>query len=129
MRTLITSAALLALSAAPAIAQCAQDQLVGDWSLVGSNNGAWTHCTFSIGADGTFEGRCRGTNRPRRGIPAEGLLEVDTACALTGEIAAGGPAQAIEGVLDEGGTVGVGIARFGPRRQNLGIHFNLVKRP
>lgn len=48
MRALVTAAALLALSAAPAAAQCAQEQLAGDWSLVGSNNGQWVHCTVAV---------------------------------------------------------------------------------
>jgi hypothetical protein len=130
MRIMITAGALLALSAAPAAARCAQDQLTGDWTLMGSNNGAWTRCELAIDGDGAFEGRCRGTGRPRRGgTPVEGVLELNARCAFTGSLESGGTSQAIQGVLDEAGTSGAGITQFGTRRQNFGLLFSLIKRP
>jgi hypothetical protein len=131
MRTMTTTLAFLALSATPAAAQCAQDQLTGDWTLLGSNNGAWTSCALEVDVEGVFEGRCRGTGRrpPRTGAPVDGFLEVNAACDLDGSFGSGNAAQAIEGVLDEGGTVGAGVTKFGTRRQNFGLLFTLVKRP
>jgi hypothetical protein len=129
MRIMITAGALLALSVAPAAAQCAQDQLTGNWTMLGSNNAAWTRCELAIDGDGTFEGRCRGTERPRRGTPVEGVLELNARCAFTGSLGSGGTSQRIQGVLDEAGTVGSGITRFGTRRQNFGLLFSLIKRP
>lgn len=126
---MMVAAALIALSA-PAAAQCAQEQLTGDWTLVGSNNGQWTRCEMTVGADGAWEGRCRGTGRPRRGTPVEGVLEVVASCNLTGTLGSGqGRVQAIEGVLEEDGAIGAGVTKFGTRRQNFGLLFTLVRRP
>ena len=84
---------------------------------------------MTIDADGAFEGRCRGTNRrpKRQGTPVEGFLEVDAVCDLVGEFASGSAAQAIEGALDEAGTVGAGVTKFGTNRQNFGLLFTLVE--
>jgi hypothetical protein len=131
MRVVTAALAALVLSAGTAAAQCAQEQLTGDWTLVGSNNGAWTRCELSIDADGVFEGQCRGTGRrpARQGTPVDGFLEVDAACDLVGAFGSGQTSQAIEGALDEAGTVGAGVTKFGTRRQNFGLLFTLVRRP
>jgi hypothetical protein len=132
MRITWLACALVALSTAPAAAECLQDQLTGDWALVGSNNGVWTSCNLSVVANGEFEGRCRGTNRrPRRtGTPVDGLLEVNPACDLTGAFTSGQTSQEIRGgVLDEGGTFGPGALGFGTTRQNFGVAFTLIRRP
>jgi hypothetical protein len=57
------------------------------------------------------------------------MLEVNARCAFTGALISDGTSQAIQGVLDEAGTVGSGITQFGTRRQNFGLLFSLIKRP
>ena len=131
MKMITAAIGSLLLYAGTARAECAQDQLTGDWTLLGSNNGQWTRCALTIDAEGAFEGRCRGTNRrpKRQGTPVEGFLEVDAACDLVGEFASGNAVQPIEGALDEAGTLGAGVTKFGTKRQNFGLLFTLVKRP
>ena len=126
MRVLI-AAALLAGSTTAAAAQCAPADLAGSWSLVGSNGGTWVICPMTIDAEGVLEGRCRGTGRPRRGHPIEGFLELADDCTFTGQWTIQRIDQEIEGALAEGSGVGSGIVHFGPRRQNLGLHFTLVR--
>ena len=126
MRILL-AAVLLASSSSIVAAQCAPADLAGSWSLIGSNGGTWVICPLAINAEGALEGRCRGSGRPRRGHPIEGLLELAENCSFSGQWTIQGIDQQIEGALAESAGVGAGIVRFGPRRQNLGLHFSLVR--
>ena len=127
MRIPIIAAAMLAGSASIAAAQCAPADLAGSWSLIGSNGGTYVDCPLTIDAEGLIEGRCRGTDRPRRGDPIEGELNLRANCTFAGEWTIEGVTQRIDGALAEGNLgVGVGIVRFGPR-QRFGLHFNLVR--
>jgi hypothetical protein len=122
----LATTALLTLSAV-ASAECLPEQIAGSWTLVGSNGGAWTICALTIDDCGEFDGRCRGTGRAKRGQPLEGFIELDQACAFTGEWTIRRVTQQLEGALAESGDVAAGIVRFGETKKNLGLHFNLVR--
>lgn len=131
-----TVAAIFAVSlvlalAEPAAAACSQDQLVGKWSLVGSDNAKWVRCTFVVAADGTYAGRCRGTLRPGGGDALDGVLRVTRRCNLSGTHRSGDQprGQRLTGDLAEDGSTGSGILHFGTTEQNFGNLFAMTRKP
>lgn len=129
-KTTVITAALLVLISSPAMAQCAQDQLAGNWTLLGSTAaGAWNRCDLEIDPAGAYTGVCIGTNRPRRGDEVNGTLRLRRTCELRGSIAGEGFRLPLNGVLLESGDIGAGINRFGDPELNLGLLFTLIRRP
>ena len=127
MRILI-AAALLAGSSSIAAAQCAPADLAGSWSLIGSQRRDLGHLPDR-------------RSTPRARSRAVAAAAGDHAAAIRSRASSIWPTTArspgsgrssastkqIEGALAEGSGVGSGIVRFGPRRQNLGLHFTLVR--
>ena len=127
----VAVAIFLVLSAAPAAAFCSRDQLVGKWALSGSDNAKWVRCTFTVGDDGAYSGRCKGTGRPARGNAIDGTLRVNRSCVLSGTHRSGTQVagQRLTGNLSEDGSTGAGILHFGTSSQNFGNLFAITRKP
>ena len=135
MRTTILAAALVVGWAGAAAADCTPDQIEGRWALSGSDNAKWVRCLFTVAPDGTYEGTCKGTGRPRRGNALDGSLSVSRTCTLSGTHRSGDQVkgQPLIGDLREDGESGSGILRFkcGPKgeEQDCGNLFTLTRKP
>lgn len=131
LKTAALAVSLLALSATVASAACTQDQLTGRWALAGSDNAKWVRCEFTVAPDGKFEGTCTGTNRPRRGNDLDGRIRVNADCKLGGRHRSGDQprSQPLIGDLEEDGSAGSGILKFGSTEQNFGNLFTMTRKP
>ena len=129
MKTAFLVVALVMALAAPAAAECVQADVAGSWALIGSNQGAWSRCELEVADDGSYEGRCLGTGRPkRRGDAVTGALELAQDCSFMGTLEGQGFSQDISGgQLAPSGETGSGIVGYGKKRLNLGLHFVLVR--
>jgi hypothetical protein len=134
IRVILSAAAVLvALSAAPADAECSQANAIGTWKLYsagfsGGNGPGWVKCTLIIGPAGAFGGtsRCTSNMGQKTGVTGHVTVTNGANCTFTGALtySPGGAVNTVdEATMAQSHDTIAGVGLF----SNGFFVFNMVK--